>query len=196
MRVIRAKKPKLGDYKMRCDRSGHVFPASEMRKEWTGMWVHQDYWEPRHPQDFVRGRADNQRVPVARPDPSNISLLKSASGSGTTSDATITLVTADIGSEKNCSRMVLSILMTSYDANRSNLFLSYSSDDATYTDLADVPTKDALSSSIENTAFSLPVSENTRYWRLQLRNNSGSVTHSSTMDIYGSDVANVSVGDL
>jgi len=49
---------------------------------------------------------------------------------------------------------------------------------------------------MENTAFPRPVSENTRYWRLQLRNNSGSVTHSSTMDIYGSDVANVSVGDL
>ena len=30
-----------------------------------------DDWEPQHPQDFVRGRADRQNVPDPRPDSTN-----------------------------------------------------------------------------------------------------------------------------
>lgn len=51
------------------DRTGFKVRASDTRKEWTGAIVHRDEWEPRHPQDFVRPRRDEQRVPDPRPDP-------------------------------------------------------------------------------------------------------------------------------
>jgi len=50
------------------DRSGLRIRASEARMEWNGALVHQDDWEPRHPQDFVRGVKDDQRVQNPRPD--------------------------------------------------------------------------------------------------------------------------------
>ncbi len=57
-----------GNYWMECDRCGFDRRKDEMREEWTGLWVCGDKcWEPRHPQDFLRGREDKQQVPVARP---------------------------------------------------------------------------------------------------------------------------------
>jgi len=58
-----------GEYLMRSDRSGRRMWSSEARREWTGMIVHKDEWEERHPQDFVTGKVDRQAVPVPRPDP-------------------------------------------------------------------------------------------------------------------------------
>ena len=86
--------------------------------------------------------------------------------------------------------------MTDYNANRRNLVLAYSDDGVSYTELTDSLTQDAFSSSIESTAFTVSLGENTRYWRLQLKSNSGSNTYSASVDIYGSDIASVSVGDL
>ncbi len=63
-----------GDYYMRCDRTGRKYLASDMRKEWNGQWVHKDFWEPRHPQDFLRGRKDNQTVPHPRPSGTDVFL--------------------------------------------------------------------------------------------------------------------------
>lgn len=51
------------------ERTGFVRRAEETRKEWTGSIVGSDVWEPRHPQDSVKGRADNQAVPEPRPVP-------------------------------------------------------------------------------------------------------------------------------
>lgn len=59
---------KDGDYWVICDRTGFKVPASETRKEWNGLRVHKSVWEPRHPQDFVRGKADRQQVPDPRPE--------------------------------------------------------------------------------------------------------------------------------
>ena len=53
---------------MTCERTGMQFRSSEMRKEWTGIWVHESVLNYRHPQDFVTGTEDNQTVPVSRPD--------------------------------------------------------------------------------------------------------------------------------
>ena len=58
---------KHGDHLMICDYSGFKFHASEMRKTWDGYWVHKRFWEPRHPQDFVRATEDDQSVDDARP---------------------------------------------------------------------------------------------------------------------------------
>lgn len=61
-----------GDHYFISDRSGLRFRVSEMRKEWNGSVVHVSEWDPRHPQDFVRGLADKQSVPNARPQPIDI----------------------------------------------------------------------------------------------------------------------------
>lgn len=58
---------KIGDYNVICDRCGAKFKARECRMEWNNLFVCSYCWEARQPQDFVRGRIDDQRVPIARP---------------------------------------------------------------------------------------------------------------------------------
>lgn len=41
-------------------------------RTWDGLYVCAEDFETRHPQDFVRGRKDNQSVPNPRPEPSGI----------------------------------------------------------------------------------------------------------------------------
>ena len=57
---------------MVCDRCGFTIRSSEARKTWDGLMVCAEDWEPRHPQDFVRGKDDKQSVPVARPRPTDV----------------------------------------------------------------------------------------------------------------------------
>lgn len=54
---------KPGDYFVQCDRTGFKIRASASKREWQGRVVREQDWEPRHPQDFVRGKRDEQRVP-------------------------------------------------------------------------------------------------------------------------------------
>lgn len=61
-----------GDFLRVCDRTGSLVYASETKKEWTGLIVREDVWEPRHPQDFVRGIKDKQAVPEPRPEPTGL----------------------------------------------------------------------------------------------------------------------------
>ena len=60
----------LGDWNAICDRCGFKFKASDLREEWDGLMVCKDCWEPRQPQDLLRGIPDPQTVPWARPDDS------------------------------------------------------------------------------------------------------------------------------
>lgn len=53
---------------MTCELSGHVGWDDEMVKTWDGKWVLKEYFEERHPQDYVRSRNEDQSVPVARPE--------------------------------------------------------------------------------------------------------------------------------
>ena len=62
----------LNDYNAICDRCGKKFKASELRKDWQGLYVCERDWEPRHPQDFVRGVQDVQTVPWSRPPPAAV----------------------------------------------------------------------------------------------------------------------------
>ena len=57
-----------GQWNAICDRCGFKFKNVQLRKEWTGLRVCCECWEPRHPQDFVRGKADHQTPPWVRPD--------------------------------------------------------------------------------------------------------------------------------
>lgn len=63
---------KPGSHYKICDRTGFAMRAEDARTEWTGAVVRKDVFEARHPQDFVRGRADNQTVPNARPRPDDV----------------------------------------------------------------------------------------------------------------------------
>lgn len=65
---------RIGSYNVICDRCGFKLDAGQTRMEWQGLRVCKSCWEPRHPQDFVRGRVDKQRVPNPRPDPTPIYL--------------------------------------------------------------------------------------------------------------------------
>lgn len=57
-----------GDHNAICDLCGGKFKFSALRRNSEGHWVCRKDYEPRHPQDDVRGRADRQRVAVSRPE--------------------------------------------------------------------------------------------------------------------------------
>ena len=58
-----------GNWNVICDFCGRKRKASECRMTWDNFFVCADTcWQPRHPQDFVRGVADDQTVPVVRSD--------------------------------------------------------------------------------------------------------------------------------
>ena len=64
-----------GNHWVICDRCGFAYRNSEVRKTWDGLVVCKEDWEPRHPQDLLRGREDRVAPQGhVRPDP--------ASGSG------------------------------------------------------------------------------------------------------------------
>lgn len=56
-----------GDFYRVDDRTGFVVRQGRTRKEWTGLIVRTESWEPRQPQDLVRGVPDDQTVPEPRP---------------------------------------------------------------------------------------------------------------------------------
>jgi hypothetical protein len=58
---------KPGSFYRTDDRTGFPQRAENTRKEWTGLIVDQARWEPRQPQDLVKGVPDNQSVPDPRP---------------------------------------------------------------------------------------------------------------------------------
>lgn len=59
---------KSGDHNGICDRCGFKYKFSELKRTWDGLWVCDKDWEPRQPQDFVRGVKDDQSVQNSRPE--------------------------------------------------------------------------------------------------------------------------------
>jgi len=59
---------KIGDYRALCQRCGFKYWASEMSKEWNGLYVCKKCWEPRHPMDFQRAKKEDTSVPWTSPD--------------------------------------------------------------------------------------------------------------------------------
>lgn len=59
---------KDGDYNVIADCCGFKVKASTTRKQWNGLRVCIRHWEAQHPQDFLRGKRDDQSVPDPRPD--------------------------------------------------------------------------------------------------------------------------------
>lgn len=64
---IREPRFELGQHNADCDRCGFTFKARQLRKEWNGLRVCGDCWEPRHPQDSLRGKPDRQANDWSRP---------------------------------------------------------------------------------------------------------------------------------
>lgn len=57
------------------ERTGFRERGYDTQKEWTGTIVAKEDFEPRHPQDFVRGRRDNMAVPDPRPEPTDVNQI-------------------------------------------------------------------------------------------------------------------------
>lgn len=57
-----------GDWNALCWECGRKRKGSELKRNWKGYYVCPEHWEPRHPQDFVRGVPDNQSPPYTQPD--------------------------------------------------------------------------------------------------------------------------------
>jgi hypothetical protein len=50
-----------------CDVCGFQFKSDELTKRWDGLMVDKDCWEPRHPQDLLKAKPDDQSVPWSAP---------------------------------------------------------------------------------------------------------------------------------
>lgn len=57
-----------GDNNAICDRCGRKYKASQLKKEWNGLYTCPDDWEPRHPQDLIKSSHDDQRPALSRPE--------------------------------------------------------------------------------------------------------------------------------
>lgn len=57
---------KRGDHNVICDICGFKYKASQLMKQWDGLRVCREDYSPRHPQEFVRGKKDDQSVPWTR----------------------------------------------------------------------------------------------------------------------------------
>lgn len=55
-----------------CDRCGFECKSYQLSQEWTGLMVCKDCWEPRHPQDTIKGVPDRQALPWTRPEPADV----------------------------------------------------------------------------------------------------------------------------
>jgi hypothetical protein len=51
-----------GQHWVVCHRCGFDYYVRDIKVEWTGAFVCEGCWEPRHPQDYVRGKRDKMRV--------------------------------------------------------------------------------------------------------------------------------------
>ena len=70
---------KSGLWNVICDRCGFKYKSDKLRKEWNGLRTcsgggTNNCWEPRHPQEFVKGKADRQAPAWTRPEQTDVFL--------------------------------------------------------------------------------------------------------------------------
>lgn len=60
------------DHNAICDVCGCKFKASEMLLRWDGARVCKEDWEPRTPQDFMRGIKEDMKLDFSRPEATDV----------------------------------------------------------------------------------------------------------------------------
>ena len=63
---------KKGDWNAICDICGFKFKASKLKKQWDGLMVCPQDFSPRHPQEFLRGKKDDQSVEWTRSEAADV----------------------------------------------------------------------------------------------------------------------------
>jgi hypothetical protein len=62
-----------GGYNVICPRCGFKYKNTDVQLEWDKLLVCRKHcWEPRQPQDFVKGVPDMKPVPIACPEQPNV----------------------------------------------------------------------------------------------------------------------------
>lgn len=84
-----------GDYKRISDRGGRTYYRSQMKREWTGLLVGKDQWEPKHPQLELRSVEDDQTVDDPRPKNSLEYTETTLSSAASKYDQTISVASAN-----------------------------------------------------------------------------------------------------
>lgn len=190
MRLQRkSERHKRGYHKMVSDRSGQVFPANEIVRQWDGLLVHKSEEEPRHPQEFVRGVVDDYTVREPRdraPYEKTLSTGNTATFSvelvdrsgnelidrggnilrtrGEIFTASDNIVLADIGSVKSVSFVKFKFTELNTSKNRLNIYTS--EDGSTYTGLG-IPFVDAVRDFTVGDEVTVPVGRLARYVALR-----------------------------
>ena len=59
---------KHGSWNVICDYCGFKFKAEDLKKTWDGLYACKKDWSPRHPQDFLRAKGDDQSTAYSRPE--------------------------------------------------------------------------------------------------------------------------------
>lgn len=182
----------LGSHLVRCDRSGKIYDAENTRKEWTGLIVGKDEWEPRHPQEFVRGIREDIAVRDARPKQitqadlsTDIDDITAVSGSVVSSVYTSAAIsdtrpfvfwTVDLGASYALDRAVITGLAFSGvapDQISKGVYLDYSTDNVTYSELAAAVLEfDRGVTQAAKTAY-ISIGQTARYLRLALKKGAG-----------------------
>lgn len=72
----------MSDQQGICQRSGFIFPMSELVREWTGLLVHRRFVDKRNPQDFLRAVRETPPPRVFSPEPADVFI----SGNGPSQD--------------------------------------------------------------------------------------------------------------
>lgn len=63
---------KFGSFNRICDWSGFKVKAEQTRKQWDNWIVRDQDWDPRHPQEFLRGVPDLMAAPDPRPEAADV----------------------------------------------------------------------------------------------------------------------------
>jgi hypothetical protein len=61
-----------GDWKYDCQRCGFTFPSHKIRREWTGLHVCSNCWEPKHPLLFIKIREETAVPAFVNRDPIDV----------------------------------------------------------------------------------------------------------------------------
>jgi hypothetical protein len=58
-----------GNNNVECDLCGQKYKRTDCKMQWNNLFTCPTCFEPRNPQDFVKGVPDNQRAPITRYNP-------------------------------------------------------------------------------------------------------------------------------